>query len=80
MFSLVILISGFLAAYIDSLLGSAVQAKYRCGLCGALTEKKVHCGEKGSLEKGLKLVDNDMVNFLNNLSGAVIALALYSLV
>ncbi len=79
-FSLVVLISGFIAAYVDSILGSAVQAKYRCGVCGALTEKKVHCGEKGSLEKGLKFVDNDMVNFLNNLSGAVFALALYSLI
>ena len=64
----------------DSALGSAVQAKYRCPVCGALTEKKVHCGEKGSLEKGLRIVDNDMVNFLNNLSGAVLALVLYAII
>lgn len=79
-FPIVILISGFIAAYVDSLLGAAVQAKYRCGVCGALTEKKVHCGEKGALEKGLPFVNNDAVNLLNNISGAVIALALYSLI
>ncbi|MBR5490103.1 MAG: DUF92 domain-containing protein [Oscillospiraceae bacterium] len=76
-FSVVILISGFVAAYVDSLLGAAAQAKYRCGVCGALTEKKVHCGEKGAIEKGLSFIDNDMVNFLNNLTGAVIAMILY---
>lgn len=78
-FSLIILISGFAAAYIDSVLGSAVQAKYRCGVCNALTEKKIHCGETGILEKGCRFVDNDAVNFLNNLSGAAIALVLWIL-
>ncbi len=79
-FALVITISGFLAALVDSALGSAMQAKYRCPVCGALTEKKIHCGEPGRLEKGLRFVDNDMVNFLNNLSGAVLALVLYSVI
>ncbi len=79
-FCAIIALSGFLAALVDSALGSAVQAKYRCPVCGALTEKKVHCGEKGSLEKGLRIVDNDMVNFLNNLSGAVLALVLYAII
>ena len=79
-FSLVIFVSGFAAAYIDSLLGAAVQAKYRCPICGALTEKKNHCGEAGVMEKGCRLIDNDVVNFLNNLSGALIALALYALI
>lgn len=77
-FSAAIAISGFVAALVDSALGSAVQAKYRCVVCGALTEKKVHCGEAGALEKGLRAVDNDAVNFLNNLSGAALALVLYA--
>lgn len=76
----VIALSGFVAALVDSALGSAVQAKYRCGVCGALTEKKVHCDVPGSLEKGLRWVDNDMVNFLNNLSGAVLALVLWTVI
>ena len=79
-FAAVIALSGFLAALADSALGSAVQAKYRCPVCGALTEKKVHCGEKGSLEKGLSIVDNDMVNLLNNLTGAAAALVLHAII
>jgi len=79
-FAFVILLSGFMAAYIDSLLGAAVQAKYRCPVCGGLTEKKLHCGQEGILEKGLKFIDNDMVNLLNNIYGAVIALVLYSFI
>lgn len=78
-FCAVIALSGFVAALVDSALGSAVQAKYRCTRCGALTEKKLHCGEAGRLEKGLRYVDNDMVNFLNNLSGAALAMALYAI-
>ncbi len=79
-FSLVIFVSGFVAAYVDSVLGSVVQAKYRCPICGALTEKKKHCGEAGVMEKGCCFIDNDAVNFLNNLSGAVIALVLWALI
>ena len=78
--SLAVAVGGFAAALADSALGSAVQAKYRCPVCGALTEKKVHCGETGQLEKGLRRVDNDMVNFINNLSGALITLVLYTII
>lgn len=69
--------AGFLAALCDSVLGSALQAKYRCGVCGALTERKRHCGKAGTLEKGLPFVTNDVVNLCNNLIGAGAALALY---
>lgn len=75
-FSAVITLCGFVAALMDSALGSAVQAKYRCGICGALTEKKIHCGQPGTLEKGLGFINNDMVNFLNNVSAAILALLL----
>lgn len=75
----IITLCGFAAALVDSVLGSRVQAKYRCGVCGALTEKKLHCGQTGALEKGLGFVNNDMVNFLNNLTAVIIALVLGSL-
>ncbi len=74
--SALITLCGFLAALVDSVLGSRVQAKYRCPVCGALTEKRLHCGQPGRLEKGLAFVNNDMVNFLNNLSAVILALLL----
>lgn len=78
-FAGIITLCGFAAALADSVLGSSLQAKYRCGVCGALTEKKLHCGAAGSLEKGLGFVDNDAVNFMNNLTGAALALLLHGL-
>lgn len=71
--------SGFLAALCDSILGSALQAKYRCGVCGVLSEKPRHCGQPGTVERGLPWLDNDGVNLLNNLIGALAALGLYFL-
>lgn len=75
-FCAVVALCGFAGGLIDSVLGSRVQAKYRCGVCAALTEKKQHCGHACTLERGLSFVDNDMVNFLNNLSAVVLALLL----
>lgn len=71
--------AGFFAALCDSVLGSAAQAKYRCGVCGALTEKQLHCGVPGTVERGLPQIGNDAVNLLNNLIGTLCALGLYFL-
>ena len=71
--------AGFFAAVCDSILGSALQVKYRCGVCGALTEKPVHCAVPGTPEKGLRWMTNDAVNLCNNILGALAALALYAL-
>ena len=71
--------AGFFAALCDSILGSAVQVKYRCPVCGALTEKPLHCGVPGTAERGLPFVTNDTVNFINNVLGALAAAGLYVL-
>lgn len=71
--------AGFFAAFCDSVLGSAFQAKYRCPVCGALTEKPRHCGVSGQLERGFGFVTNDIVNLANNVLGALAAAALYLL-
>jgi len=71
--------AGFFGALCDSVLGSGLQVKYRCGVCGALTEKPRHCDRPCTPERGLPFVTNDTVNFLNNLIGAGAAVALYAL-
>ena len=71
--------AGFFAAVCDSVLGSAVQVKYRCGVCGALTEKPVHCDAPGTLERGVRWMTNDAVNLCNNVLGALAALGLYAM-
>lgn len=72
---IVITIYGFLGALIDSFLG-CIQVKYICSNCKIVTEKKIHCNKKTDYYKGLKILNNDMVNFLSNL----ICLAIYIMV
>ena len=72
-------LAGTLGAALDSVLGSAAQAKYRCPACGALTEKPLHCSVPGTVERGAAWMTNDLVNLSNNLFGALAALGLYAL-
>ena len=62
-----------LGILIDSILGSLVQAKYKCAVCGKHTEKTAHCGQPTQHIGGLKFINNDTVNILSNLSTAIIA-------
>ena len=67
---LVIPMIGILA---DSILGSLVQAKYKCTVCGKYTEKKLHCEKPTDHAGGLKIINNDMVNILSNFITAILA-------
>ncbi len=67
------LVAGVGGAFADSLLGATVQARYRCPRCGVATERPIHrCGTPAVFVGGLRTVDNDVVNFLASLCGAVI--------
>lgn len=66
---------GFTGAVIDSILGSRLQVKYQCPICGGLTEKKWHCDTDTRRYRGFTCINNDIVNFLSNLSVALLSLA-----
>lgn len=67
-----IILSGIMASIIDSIAGATVQAQYRCSRCGKVTEKRIHCGLPiGEPVSGLKWINNDMVNLICTLSGAL---------
>jgi len=69
----VIIIVGLLGSIVDSIVGATVQAQYRCSICGKVTEKKHHCqGSKTTLISGFNVIDNDVVNGICALSGALI--------
>ena len=72
-------LAAFLGCIFDSFLGSWVQGKYRCEKCGAMTEREMHCSEKTTLVRGLRTVDNDMVNLFSNIFAAVVSIAAYFL-
>ncbi|MBC7186686.1 MAG: DUF92 domain-containing protein [Calditrichaeota bacterium] len=74
----VLAVIGVGASFVDSLLGATVQAQYRCRSCGKVTEKKVHCGEATEFLRGLRWVNNDVVNVACAVSGVLLAWAFRS--
>ncbi len=76
---LVVVGGGWLAGFVDSLLGATVQARYR-DAAGAVTERAASAAGPHPLVRGWRAVTNDRVNLLCTLSGAALpALALWIL-
>lgn len=66
--------AGFAGALADSILGASAQALYYCARCRRRCEMDPHvCGNRTSLVRGLRWIDNDAVNALATLAGALIA-------
>lgn len=63
---IIIILSGFLGSLIDSILGASIQVKYKCEKCKKITERKEHCGKETNYYKGIKWIDNNLVNLLSN--------------
>ncbi len=74
----VVVVTGFLGANIDSVLGTTAQALYRCAACGRVTEARVHCRRPTVLSKGYVWVNNEMVNLLSGVSAGLIAWGVFS--
>jgi uncharacterized protein (TIGR00297 family) len=68
------LAGGMAGALFDSLLGATVQASYRCPRCDKPTESPIHrCGTQALLVHGNPRVNNDLVNLLATVAGAITA-------
>jgi uncharacterized protein (TIGR00297 family) len=66
--------AGVVGMIVDSVLGATLQARRFCAACRTETEQPVHhCGRPTQLIHGVRWMDNDLVNLLATLSGAVIA-------
>lgn len=69
-----VMIGGTAGALVDSLLGATIQSRRWCDRCERETERTVHdCGTPTRNVRGFVWLDNDMVNFLSNAAGALIA-------
>lgn len=70
--------AGVIGMIIDSVLGATIQGRLVCLACESETEQLVHhCGRATQMLRGLRWLDNDMVNIFATLSGALIARALF---
>lgn len=66
------LIGGIFGCLFDSVLGAALQARRWCAACSAATEQRVHrCGTVTQVTAGLRWLDNDGVNALSTVAGAL---------
>ncbi len=68
-----IIITGFTGSLFDSLVGGLLQARYRCFGCGRLVEVRNHCGKPTQYLSGIRYINNDVVNILATIYGAVLA-------
>ena len=70
-------LAGVVGATTDSLLGATVQARRWCARCAMGTERIVHpCGQRSQPAGGVAWIDNDVVNLLATVTGALVAAAL----
>lgn len=65
-------VAGTIGAGVDSVIGAAGQAVFRCDACDQETETRIHrCGRPARLIGGCAWLDNDGVNALAAAAGAV---------
>ncbi len=67
-------VGGFAGSMVDSVLGETIQAVYFCAACNTETEDRVHkCGSETKRLRGIGGFNNDVVNAVATLSGAIVA-------
>jgi uncharacterized protein (TIGR00297 family) len=72
----VIALGGFAGCLFDSVLGATVQAHYFDEKSDSLTEHRYLHGKQLPLARGLRWIDNDMVNLMSNIFASILSGAL----
>lgn len=74
-----VFLGGIIGNLFDSFLGVTLQSKNRCVVCDNTTEETSHCGKPAFHSSGLRLLNNDGVNFLCSLTGGLTAVFYWQL-
>lgn len=72
----IVAVSGFFGCLLDSVLGATVQAHYYDQERACLTEHPTSKGEKLPLERGIRWIDNDLVNLISNVVATLLGASL----
>jgi uncharacterized protein (TIGR00297 family) len=68
-----VVVGGVVGSLVDSLLGATVQERRWCDACAIGTEQRIHnCGTATAHRGGLAGFDNDVVNLVSIIAGAVL--------
>jgi uncharacterized protein (TIGR00297 family) len=67
---------GVVGALADSLIGAGIQRKGYCVVCLKPTEALKHCGERTKTTGGAPYVENNVVNVMSTVVGALVSLAI----
>ncbi len=74
------LAGGVVGTLADSVLGATVQGRYHCAACGGEVERVAHgCPGEAKHTRGIRWIDNDVVNLLGTAAGAGSALVIANL-
>lgn len=69
-------IAGTFGSLADSLLGATLQAGYHCPACDRACEaERHHCGAEATFVRGFRFLNNDVVNLMATLLGALLGAA-----
>ena len=63
---------GFVATFVDTMIGSLFEEKYVCKRCRRITDQKLHCKLPTTKYSGYASVDNNVTNLISNVFAAVI--------
>jgi uncharacterized protein (TIGR00297 family) len=74
-----VIFGAIIATNFDSLLGGTVQGRNKCVVCGAKTEALTHHDVSTVSVSGNRILENNAVNLIATLCGALVAMGLYLL-
>lgn len=78
LYVVLIVFSGLVGSFFDSLLGATLQVQYKCSTCGKITEKTKHCNNTSEYNRGYIWMNNDIVNLMAGFAGLLVVYLFYN--